>query len=145
MNEKGKKEKGIYEISQKQKHDKKEKEEKVGTTESYTKSNLEMEYIAMEPEKKDEIIQQTENEEQNWKESEKDQRDVELTDKLEREYIIRPVNIEKQVKDNLRQNGKKKDREKRSRNNLKCKELKRNKKGKMQIHQQAFKYLKSAF
>ena len=40
--------------------------------------------------------------------------------------MIRAVSIEKQVKDNLRQNGKKKDAEKRSRDNLKCKELKRN-------------------
>ena len=39
---------------------------------------------------------------------------------------MRAVNIEKQVKGNLRQNGKNKDAEKRSRDNLKCKELKRN-------------------
>ena len=37
--------------------------------------------------------------------------------------MIRALNIEKQVKDNLRQNGKKKDAEKRSRDN----ELKRTK------------------
>ena len=37
--------------------------------------------------------------------------------------MIRAMNIEKQVKDNLRQNGKKKDAEKRSRDN----ELKRTK------------------
>ena len=33
--------------------------------------------------------------------------------------MIRAMNIEKQVKDNLRQNGKKKDAEKRSRDELK--------------------------
>ena len=40
--------------------------------------------------------------------------------------MIRAVNIETQVKDNLRQNRKKKDVEKRSRDYLKAKELKRN-------------------
>ena len=40
--------------------------------------------------------------------------------------MIRAVNLKEQVKDNLRQNGKKKDAEKRSRDNLKCKVLKRN-------------------
>ena len=40
--------------------------------------------------------------------------------------MIRAVNIEKQVKDYLRQNGKMNDIEKRSRDNLKGKELKRN-------------------
>ena len=64
------KKKGKNEISQKQKDDKKEKEEKITTTESYTESNLEKKYVALESEK-NEIIQQTENEEQNWKENEK--------------------------------------------------------------------------
>ena len=40
--------------------------------------------------------------------------------------MIRTMNIKKRVKGNLRQNGKKEDAEKRSRDNLKCKELKRN-------------------
>ena len=62
-------------------------------------------------------------------ESEKDQRDVELTDKREKEYMIRAVNIEKQVKDNLGQTGKKRGVEKRSRGNLKGKEPKRNETG----------------
>ena len=62
-------------------------------------------------------------------ESEKDQRDVELTDKREKEYMIRAVNIEKQVKDNLGQTGKKRGVEKRSTGNLKCKEPKRNETG----------------
>ena len=66
---KGKK-KGKNEISQEQKDDKKEKEQKITTTESYTESNLEKKYVALESEK-NEIIQQTENEEQNWKENEK--------------------------------------------------------------------------
>ena len=43
--------------------------------------------------------------------------------------MLRAVNIEKQVKDNLRQNGKKEDEEKRSRGNLKAKEPKRNERG----------------
>ena len=43
--------------------------------------------------------------------------------------MMRAMNIEKQVKDNLRQNGKKKDAEKRSRVNLKDKEPKRNERG----------------
>ena len=48
--------------------------------------------------KKKEIIQYTENEEQNREENEKDQRKVELTDKREKEYIITAVNIERQGK-----------------------------------------------
>ena len=40
--------------------------------------------------------------------------------------MIKAVNIEKQVKDNLRQNGKNIDAEKRSRDNLTGKKLKRN-------------------
>ena len=71
-------------------------------------------------------MQQTENQEKNWEETEKDARYVESTDKRDKEHIIRAVNIEKQVKDYLRQNGKKNDIEKRSRDNLKGKELKRN-------------------
>ena len=43
--------------------------------------------------------------------------------------MIRDVNLKKEVKDNLRQNGKKKDVEKRSRVNLKDKEPKRNERG----------------
>ena len=43
--------------------------------------------------------------------------------------MMRAVNIENQMKCNLWQNGKKRDVKKRSRNNLKCKELKRNLKG----------------
>ena len=43
--------------------------------------------------------------------------------------MIRDVNLKKEVKDNLRQNGKKKDAEKRSRVNLKDKEPKRNERG----------------
>ena len=39
------------------------------------------------------------------------------------------MNLKKEVKDNLRQNGKKKDVEKRSRVNLKGKEPKRNERG----------------
>ena len=120
-----KKEKWKYEISQKQKYDKKEKEEKVTTKENYTESNLEKKYVALEPGKK-EIIQQKGNEEQNWAENEKDQRAVELTDKRGKEYMIRAANVEKQVKDNLQQNGKREDVEKRSRGNLKGNELKGN-------------------
>ena len=43
--------------------------------------------------------------------------------------MITAVNIEKQVKNNLRQNEKKKDVQKRSRDNLKGKEPKRNERG----------------
>ena len=46
LNEKGKKEKGKYEIPQKQKHNKKEKEEKVTANENYTEGNLENKYPA---------------------------------------------------------------------------------------------------
>ena len=120
LNEKGKKEKGKHEISQKQKHDKKGKEEKVTIKESYTESNLEKEYVALEPEK-NEMIQQTENKEQNWKEYEKDKRDLGSTHKREKEHMMRAVIIEKQEKGNLRQNGKYKDAEKRSEDKLKCK------------------------
>ena len=119
------KKKWKYEIWQKQKHDEKEKKKKVTTKESYTESNLEKKYVELEPER-NEIIQHTENDDQKWKENEKDQRDVELTGKREKEYMIRTMNIKKRVKGNLRQNGKKEDAEKRSRDNLKCKELKRN-------------------
>lgn len=52
LNEKGKKEKEKYEISQKQKYDNKVKEEKVTTKENYTESSLEEKYVALEPEKK---------------------------------------------------------------------------------------------
>ena len=40
--------------------------------------------------------------------------------------MIRAANVEKQVKDNLQQNGKREDVEKRSRGNLKGNELKGN-------------------
>lgn len=60
-------------------------------------SNLEKKYVALEPK----IIRQIQNDEQNCEESKKDQRDVELTYKGEKEYMIRAVSIEKQVKDNL--------------------------------------------
>ena len=43
--------------------------------------------------------------------------------------MIRDVNLKKEVKDNLRQNGKKKDVEKRPTVNLKDKEPKRNERG----------------
>ena len=66
LNEKAKKEKRKYEISQKEKHDKKEKEEKLPTNES----NLEKKFVVLESEK-NEMIQQTENEDQNWKENRK--------------------------------------------------------------------------
>ena len=46
LNEKGKKEKGKHEILQKQKHNKKEKEEKVTAKENYTEGNLENKYPA---------------------------------------------------------------------------------------------------
>ena len=48
-------------------------------------------------------------------------RDVELTDKREKDYMLRVMNIENKVKDNLQQNGKKKNVEKRSSDNLKGK------------------------
>ena len=83
LNEKAKKGKGKHEISQKQKYVKKEKKEKVTKKENYTKSNLEKKYVALETDKK-EIIQQTEKEEQNWEANEKDQRDVELTNKAKK-------------------------------------------------------------
>ena len=60
-------------------------------------NNLEKKYVALEPK----IIQQIQNDEQNCEESKKDQRDVKLTYKGEKEYMIRAVSIEKQVKDNL--------------------------------------------
>lgn len=82
--------KGKYEISQKQTHDKKEKEQKVTIKENCTANNLEKKQVALELEK-NETIQQTENEEQNWKENEKKQRDVGLTDKREKEYTIRAL------------------------------------------------------
>ena len=53
-------------------------------------------------------------------------RDVELTDKREKEYMLRVVNIENILKDNLRQNGRKKNAEKRSSDNLNGKKPKRN-------------------
>ena len=106
-------------------YDKNQKEEKVSTKENYIESSLEMKYIALELEKK-EIILQTKNQERNWEKNLKDSRDVELTDKREKVYMIRTVNIEKQVKDNLWQNGKKKDVEERSSDNLKGEELIRN-------------------
>ena len=53
-------------------------------------------------------------------------RDVELTDKREKGYMLRVMNIENKVKDNLRQNGKKKNVEKRSSDNLKGREPERN-------------------
>ena len=111
LNEKGKKEKGKYEISRQKKHDKTKREEKVTKKENYTESNLEMKYIALEPEKKG-ITQQTENQKQNWDENKKDLSNVEITDKREKEYVIRALNIEKKVKDNLQQNEKKKNVEK---------------------------------
>ena len=51
LNEKGKKEKEKYDILQIEKHDKKEKEEKVTTKENYTESNLENKYVVLEAEK----------------------------------------------------------------------------------------------
>ena len=51
LNEKGKTKKEKYEISQKQKYDKKEKEERVTAKENYTEGNLEVKYVALEPEK----------------------------------------------------------------------------------------------
>ena len=66
LNEKAKKEKRKYEISQKEKHDKKENEATPPTNES----NLEKKFVVLESEK-NEMIQQTENEDQNWKENRK--------------------------------------------------------------------------
>ena len=106
--------KGKCEISQKQKFDKKEKKQKV-TTKTITLKATQKRNTQHWSQKKKEIIEQIENEEQDWEENEEDQKDVELTDKREKEYIIRAVHIETQVKDNLRQNGKKEDSEKRSR------------------------------
>ena len=40
-----------YDILQIEKHDKKEKEEKVTTKENYTESNLEKKYVVLEAEK----------------------------------------------------------------------------------------------
>ena len=54
--------------------------------------------------KKRDIIQQTKTQVQNSTENQKEQRNVDLTDKRERYYILRAANIEKKVKDNLRQN-----------------------------------------
>ena len=71
--------------------------------------------------KKRDIIQQTKSQVQNWTENQEEQRDVELTDKCERYYMLRAVNIEKKVKDNLRQNWKNKKLEKKSIDNLKSK------------------------
>ena len=51
LNEKGKKEKEKYDILRIEKHDKKEKEEKVTTKENYTESNLEKKYVVLEAEK----------------------------------------------------------------------------------------------
>lgn len=70
LNEKGEKGKEKYEILQKEKHDKKQKEEKVTTKENYTENHLGKKQVVLEPEKK-EKLQQTENEEQNWKENKK--------------------------------------------------------------------------
>ena len=50
MNEKGKKEKGKYKTSQKQKYIKNEKEEKVTAQEDYTEGNLEKKKVALDPE-----------------------------------------------------------------------------------------------
>ena len=87
-------------MSQKQKYDKTEKEEK-----SYSKGKLYRKQPRTETlstgARKKEIIQQTKNEEQNCEESEKDQRDVELTDERKTEYLVRAENIEKQLKDKL--------------------------------------------
>ena len=71
--------------------------------------------------KKRDIIQQTKSQVQNWTENQKEQRNVDLTDKRERYYILRAANIEKKVKDNLRQNWKNKKLEKKSIDNLKSK------------------------
>ena len=51
LNEKGKKEKEKYDILQIEKHNKKEKEEKVTTKENYIESNLEKKYVVLEAEK----------------------------------------------------------------------------------------------
>ena len=51
LNERGKKEKDKYDILQKEKHDKKEKEEKVTAIENYTESNIEKKYVALESKK----------------------------------------------------------------------------------------------
>ena len=120
LNEKGEKEKGKYEIPPKHKYTKKEKEEKVRAKENYTEATQK---------RNTQHWIQKKNEQQNWEESETEQKDEELRDKHEKEYMVRSVNIEKQVKDNLRQNGKKEDVEKRSRDNLKGKEPKRNERG----------------
>ena len=52
LNEKGEKGKGKYEILQKEKHDKKQNEEKVTTKENYTENLLEKKQVVLEPEKK---------------------------------------------------------------------------------------------
>ena len=49
-------------------YDKKQKEDKVTAKENYTESSLEMKCVTLDLEKK-EIIQQTENQEQNWEEN----------------------------------------------------------------------------
>ena len=53
LSEKCQKEKGKYEILQKQKHDKKKKKEKVTSKENCTESNLEKKYLAEGPEKRE--------------------------------------------------------------------------------------------